>query len=126
MPFWVLAWFKRFYQASKIAGSNSGPKEGKTQGAGGFFFLVDALNFSALEKKKEGQNLQGIFVCQGFSLSWLEVFPGYLDFGMMAMDLWRCWPGTWVSNQNLSTSPPPEAKHPKKSQSHERRKGLWH
>ena len=38
MPFWVLAWFK--HQASKIAGSNSGPKEGKTPGAGGFFFSL--------------------------------------------------------------------------------------
>ena len=61
MPFWALAWFKRFYQASKIAGSNSGPKEGKTPGAGGFFFLVDALNFSALEEKKRGAKSPGHF-----------------------------------------------------------------
>ena len=99
MPFWVLTWFKRFYQASKIAGSNSGPKEGKTPGAGGFIF-VDALNFSALEKKR-GAKSPGHFRLSRIKLSvgWKFV-PGYLDFGMMDLwNLWRCWPGTWVSNQ---------------------------
>ena len=86
------------------------------------------MNFSALgrKKKKRGKISRAFsFVKDFLSVGWkffLVIWHGFWNDGSLeSLEILAGNMG--LQPKNLTTSPPLEAKHPKKSQSHERRKG---